>query len=320
MSAAAPASAPLALARIGPCARAALGQGAGRVLAVFRRSFYLDMAGGGLLCVGAPGLGPGPLNALCALPEGWDWAALGLAPGLPARANGAELALAGGWRFVLAGAEHWAPEPLPPPGTWRLAEGLRRLDGACRAVPPRGLGRLLPEAADAGAAVSAEPPEPLEAAVLAAAAAAAQALGASLAAHRDAANADALAGGLAPLLGLGGGLTPAGDDLVGGALVALHGLGRGPLVRRLAGPLLAQARRRTGRISAAHLSAAAEGLGAAALHDALRSLVRADAPALGAALRALDGIGHTSGWDALAGLVTVCRALAAGPPARSAAP
>ncbi|MEE9273883.1 MAG: DUF2877 domain-containing protein, partial [bacterium] len=61
-----------------------------------------------------------------------------------------------------------------------------------------------------------------------------------------------------------------------------------------------------GRISRAHLACAARGEGAAALHETLAALLGPDPEAaLAAPLGTLDAIGHTSGWDALAGAAAV---------------
>jgi hypothetical protein len=101
------------------------------------------------------------------------------------------------------------------------------------------------------------------------------------------------------LIGLGPGLTPSGDDFFGGVLVALRlakrrmqaeGLWRW-LAPRLAG--------RTSAISAAHLAAAAAGEAHEALHEVLAG---------GLDLDKLDAVGHCSGWDALAGALTVLKA------------
>jgi hypothetical protein len=112
------------------------------------------------------------------------------------------------------------------------------------------------------------------------------------------------------LLGLGPGLTPSGDDLIGGALVALHALGYPELADRLAVALLPAARERTNAISLAHLAAAADGEGSAALHEALGALSAPGTPGLGERLRAVDAIGHSSGWDALAGATLVAAVVA----------
>ena len=96
------------------------------------------------------------------------------------------------------------------------------------------------------------------------------------------------------LIGLGSGLTPAGDDFVGGAMIALRAYGHQALADRVAAWALALAKDRSSRISRAHLECAAEGEGHEALHDLLCT---GDAKHL----ERLAGIGHTSGLDAAAG-------------------
>ena len=107
------------------------------------------------------------------------------------------------------------------------------------------------------------------------------------------------------LIGLGPGLTPSGDDYLGGVLIALHQFGRKPQAQSLwrwLKPRLA----RTSDISAAHLEAAAAGEGHEALHRCIQELCTLP-PAWDDALRALDNVGHCSGWDSLAGVVAVAR-------------
>jgi hypothetical protein len=96
------------------------------------------------------------------------------------------------------------------------------------------------------------------------------------------------------LIGLGSGLTPAGDDFVGGAMIALRAYGHQALADRVAAWSLPLAKDRSSRISRAHLECAAEGEGHEALHDLLCT---GDAKHL----ERLAGIGHTSGLDAAAG-------------------
>jgi hypothetical protein len=86
------------------------------------------------------------------------------------------------------------------------------------------------------------------------------------------------------LFGLGPGLTPSGDDLVGGFLLARPDAALGAWA-------VAAARARTSPISAAHLAAAAAGEASAVFHDALA----------GGPLGPLLALGHSSGWDMLAG-------------------
>ncbi len=96
------------------------------------------------------------------------------------------------------------------------------------------------------------------------------------------------------LIGLGPGLTPAGDDFVGGAMIALRAFGHAGLADRIAAWALPLALERTNRISRAHLECAAIGEGHEALHLYLRSFEEKH-------LAALARIGHTSGLDAAAG-------------------
>jgi hypothetical protein len=113
---------------------------------------------------------------------------------------------------------------------------------------------------------------------------------------------------VAPLIGLGGGLTPAGDDALGGAMIALHCMGCDGLRDALWSRLQASAAASTGAISYAHLEAAAQGYGHEALHYTLNTLLAGRAGDMRANLAAIDAIGHTSGWDGLAGAVLALQA------------
>jgi hypothetical protein len=117
---------------------------------------------------------------------------------------------------------------------------------------------------------------------------------------------NALASEAAQLIGLGPGLTPSGDDYFGGVLMALRWLGRGAQADSLwrwLEPRLS----RTSPISAAHLAAAATGEVHEALHEVLENLSAWEVPDLHPSLARLDAVGHTSGWDALAGVVAVAK-------------
>ena len=100
------------------------------------------------------------------------------------------------------------------------------------------------------------------------------------------------------LIGLGPGLTPSGDDYFGGMLVALRLTGRAMQAEGLWRWLKPRLKERTSAISAAHLAAAAAGEAHEALHRVLNGELDLDA---------LDAVGHTSGWDALAGAAAVLR-------------
>jgi len=110
---------------------------------------------------------------------------------------------------------------------------------------------------------------------------------------------NALADEAAPLIGLGPGLTPSGDDYFGGMLVALRLAGRRMQADGLWRWLQPRLRERTSAISAAHLAAAAAGEAHEALHEVLNGSLE---------LEKLSAVGHCSGWDALAGAVAVLKA------------
>lgn len=112
------------------------------------------------------------------------------------------------------------------------------------------------------------------------------------------------------LIGLGPGLTPSGDDFVGGLLFAVRSMDSGAPELSLwheadVVDLLALARKRTNLISYALLTDYAHGRGPGPLHDLAQCLITGqDEAAALDAMRELVQIGHTSGWDILAGFCT----------------
>jgi hypothetical protein len=110
------------------------------------------------------------------------------------------------------------------------------------------------------------------------------------------------------LLGVGGGLTPSGDDYVGGAffargLLARADAGDAASWRRAAERVRAAAASATHPISATVLGDLLDGEGWAPLHDLARALADGDERASEAAARSLTRLGHSSGWDVLAGFL-----------------
>jgi len=278
----------------------------GRVIAVFSRSFYLATAAGGLACIGAAGLGGGPLNILGTLPDRLDWQGSGLRTGDAVSWDGAHLVAAGRFRFDLTSAVAWKPDA--PPASWdveTLVAGLIALSE--RAAGHATAGGFAPLVAPLASHRPDGTGSPASNAPLL-----------RLAWPAIISLADWLASGTntAPpeaaevLIGLGPGLTPSGDDLIGGALIALRALGRLGIASSLAAWALPLARQRTGAISAAHLACAASGEGNSALHDLIAALLTPGAPGLDEAVVALAAIGHSSGWDALAGVALAASAVA----------
>ncbi len=251
----------------GPAQAVAAADGARRVFARFERSLYARDEAGQIACVGGDGIGSGPLNILLDV-EVFDTAPF---------SDGDHL------EFDLSQAKLWHPPECPPADSAGLRRGQATLTAAFRHVAPRGLAAerrddLVSVRASTGLAALrtwvAAPSTPVPDAVTA-------------------------------LLGLGPGLTPAGDDALAGALIALCAFGQRATAEQLASALLPLARRRTNAISCAHLKAAAAGEGTAALHDTLVAAIGADERGTIDGVRRLDRIGHSSGWDALAGTLAI---------------
>jgi hypothetical protein len=182
-----------------------------------------------------------------------------------------------------------ATPSLTPAEALRLADGLRSLAGSLAAVrEPDGFGRWL-----AGREL-----QPLLAPVTARIEA--------LAAAVDQDDAVAVTSAAVGLLGLGPGLTPAGDDLVGGVFFGRRlraGVpAPGDAWRAAATTLRAAAVEATHPISAALLGDLLDGHGHAPLHDLVRALVAGEGDRARAAAGRLVHIGHSSGWDMLTGL------------------
>jgi hypothetical protein len=286
---------------VGPvAARPADADARGTVRAVFDRSFYVALDAG-WICVGPESMGAGPLNLLCA-----PWFA-----GVPLRADlePGDFALvengnlhAGPVRISLACAQRWHPQPLGPWSRSSLARGLAAFAGALpRLLPSDGLARLLRPTGTSDLLT------PVLAAAQAPVGYLVQVLQTTSA--MDAGDIDA--DQIGPLIGLGPGLTPSGDDYLGGILIALSLIGQTRLRDRLWQALEPLFARRTGDISRAHLAAAAGGLGNAALHDVLRAILAGRTDAISAAIASISALGHTSGWDTLAGGIAVLRFQAA---------
>ena len=265
-----------------------------RVVAVFSRSFHLE-AEGDFICIGDPSIGRGPLNAVLG-PAGW----MRLATALPPIGTNARTALGaihiGGITLDTTHAERWRPAPWPSAVRRKgVLQTLQRLQClATEQAPVDGLARTVLGAAGDQRSALARVAQPrvgrLRAWVTA--------------------RPSASAGAPPPvdLLGLGPGLTPSGDDVLCGMLVALHAVGWTDVVHELYAEIARAAPSATSAISAAFLRAAAEGLGCEALHAAIAAILEGRIEALAGRVETLGRIGHTSGWDALAGALLVLQA------------
>lgn len=271
----------------------------GRVAALFERSFYITLDKG-WVCMGTDELPLGPLNVRSSAPNQVTWESSGLRIDDSVVSSDGKVRIGQTLCFDLGDILGWDP-PAPPPWTMlSVKAGLDALDRLAEPPTDAGLACFVPadRAPNPGNEVIEAARQPVE--IL------------SRAAARAFKNmpfkSSELDGAVIALLGLGPGLTPSGDDFLGGMLIALNILPAPPLRARLHDLIEMNARQRTNAISVAHLHAAGAGAGQEALHEAFNSLLSGDTEALPARFRAIDRIGHSSGWDALAGLCVTLRA------------
>ncbi|MDX9862303.1 MAG: DUF2877 domain-containing protein [Rhodospirillales bacterium] len=299
--------------RVGAAAQALLqAEMIGRVLAVFRRTFYVIDSAGGVVCIGDASLGAGPLNATCGILHN-DWRAGPLSPGDPARMTGGVLSIGHRSAFSLVEAETWKPAFRPTYRGWAaLRRGLRHLaERAAMEAPADGLGRMIsPLAAGDRRLLERGEGTPV-------AKAAAPGIGAlwHWLSRRliDPAYRAAAPSAVASLLGMGPGLTPSGDDFLGGVAVTLRALGCRESADDLAACLIGPLPDRTGTISAAHLRQALVGDASAVTLEAVDAVLAGDPVRIATAGRVAATIGHTSGWDTLCGVACAAASFAAAP-------
>jgi hypothetical protein len=276
----------------------------GRVRATFDRCAFVTVDGGGpALVLHAAGHDHTP-TSLC--PASWPPAAIVVGDRVAGRAGHLKV---GALVLDVRSARVWRPAPLPGLGDGRIATAqrapLRPAGSRLGSVP------LLRAAASRLASVH----RPL----LEAASRRTGELLPALERALTARDADRVAGCVASLVGRGPGLTPSGDDALVGALAVLHRLAAAgdPSTELLGRPVTAHLHR-TGDISAHYLRLAAAGHLGERLVALCDALATGPTAAVDRAAAAVLATGATSGADALLGVVTAIRLLAASPRAVAA--
>lgn len=252
------------------------------VAATFDRSFYLR-SGDAFVCIGDASIGDGPLNAV-----------LGAGPPRPpavgsaATSSGKRLEFADGATIRLDVARRWQALARPT-GPAHLP--------ALQALKSVALGEAPAESFIHALTASTDTVNPLG----------------ERARHGLRLLGDAVGGAgfdcapaVASLLGLGHGLTPSGDDVLSGALIMLHALDRGETATALGTAVRSRMRALTSPLSCAFLEAACDGEANAAAHRAIATLLDGAAPAK--VITPLASLGHSSGFDILAGILVVAEA------------
>lgn len=124
-------------------------------------------------------------------------------------------------------------------------------------------------------------------------------------------NETAIREGAARLAGLGGGVTPSGDDFLMGVMLAMWAITDDERASMLGDWVKESARERTNLISNAWLAAAASGEASIEWHQFFEALAVPGESGLHPIVNALIQRGHTSGADAMAGFVAAAELLLA---------
>lgn len=275
----------------------------GTVLAVFRRSCYLESVDGHIFCLADSSLGEGPLTLGVGFPGNTTLSNIGVTGGCHLDMDGLDLRLGRSIVFQKSEMSIWAPERI-----WKTAtpiEILLRMHTLTNLIKPLipsdGLGPIMPYVAG-----QADGKFPTNDSMNAVAKLAVRSLD-RLCGGLIRSDIEAVDEGVSGLVGLGPGLTPSGDDLLGGLLVALRAMpdaASHPIVEVLSACTNRHAAEKTTRISSSMLEQSTRGNGSAVQHGLLRCLLEVDARSdISSAALDLIRTGHTSGWDALAGIL-----------------
>jgi hypothetical protein len=273
------------------------GTARGAVLAAFRRSVYLEVAGRIVALTAAP-VGRGPLAIVVGGTDGLRATSVGD----PAEVAAGTLRT-GPLTVGLTGAATWDPAlPLAALAEDKCAVAWHCVTGELLSrAPSESIAALVGRAGSTDHSIHGALLSRLERGL--------RPISAFLSGDADFSLAARAIG--ADVAGLGPGLTPSGDDLLTGIM---HAVTLWPQIAARAGGLQARraiaeaARGRTTRISSAYLEAAGAGLATEPWHRLVRSLT-GPTDALRAAVRAMLRVGETSGADALTGFCWAWRGL-----------
>lgn len=274
------------------------GQGDGRVVAVFDSSFYVEIDGH-YACIGTEALDAAPLNLTTSAPGATDWRASGLCINAKVGVSDHTIRVGRRFHFRLTNTARWSPEPLP--ADWnreRIAHGISEFRRAAEGrIPDEGLGLYINE----GTA----PRENQIVATVAKVPIAGLCEWLTNSFHSPNSKITKGLRWVYPLTGTGPGLTPSGGDFIGGMMITLRALGETEICHRLWIPTKRCALEIDNPIATAHLEAAFEGLANSGVHRMLNAIMAGLGEEIQDAVNDIDGIGHTSGWDAMAGIIAV---------------
>jgi Protein of unknown function (DUF2877) len=260
------------------------------VAAVFERSLYLR-GGDAFICLGQPSIGNGPLTLIA------DFSPAGLRRGQSVSISDRCIAIGSSAQFTFDHCDLWRSPHWPSlSGCVELIDVGRAIAGVMVvAAPPEGLARVQEQGSC---------DTPLARIVRSRIASFQSWL-------RDALETDdaivASPEVIQGLIGLGPGLTPSGDDFLVGALALLDALAETKAHAALADAINISPRGLTSPLSGCLLRAAAAGHVGEHLCRAVAAVVTGQ---IDAAVAAIRNIGHSSGWDMLAGVTATLEVVA----------
>jgi len=265
----------------------------GRVVALFDSSFYVETEDG-FICVGNRNLEPCPLNLVTRAPSGMNWSASGMQLGQNVNISTNAINIGNRFTFPVSGMRNWSPAWV---SSWRIVDleyGLECFRKACEnSAELDGLGFFpvtysSPEQ-NYGTGGAAKGPIVVLREWLT-----------SLIRNPDnniLLDLDAMK----PLIGLGPGLTPSGDDLIGGVMLALNTVHEKKICRQLWQSIRRMIEEISNPISYAHLKAASQEGGNRNIHLCLAAILQGSPSAIHNCFPGISEVGHTSGWDIMAG-------------------
>jgi len=265
------------------------------VEAVFERCLYLH-GGGDFVCIGEPDIGNGPLTLignLGALPT------LNSLVGQVCSISREIITIGNSARFALDQNELWLPVAWParPSPDCLIAICAALTSRIAILAPQEGLARCVIDGRETSGS------SPPLARVARSRIALFERWVSGLLDGRPASDlgcGEAVQG----LIGLGPGLTPSGDDFLAAVLAVLDVIGEREGHAAMAHAIVDALPALTTPLSACFLRAAAAGYVGETLHRAVSLIMTGD---VDAAITAAGKIGHSSGWDMLAGILTMLR-------------
>ena len=272
----------------------------GVVEGVHRSALNIRWGGEGLVTVAHESMGGLPNGILVDPPIALDQ--IGIALGMPVQGDGSALHVAGARIVIfLAGAASWSPA-MPVVGGLSMAaradRARRALEIGAALVPRVGLGPLLAGLVDQGQSVGSL------------GRAAARSVADVLVALTDGSSDRAVTAAV-PLIGLGPGATPSGDDLLVGLAAGLA-VTEHPMARPFAAGVARHAAGLTTSVAESYLFHAGRLEFAERVHVAATAILTGHETELGRAVTAALAWGASSGADLLVGLLIGIQASAPG--------